>query len=534
MKRTALTIVKEYARSDNPQIRRNAASGFAALRDEDSLKALVDLCLKDDNESVRQRSEDEIVKLDSAARATVFEAVRGHLENAALRGKAYLLLGRLQDRGITEVTLRGSLFKRFLIVWHSRKYLIREFGTQPWRKALAHGLLGTFIGLFAFLAFLILIFSENIFRIEDLMTLFAVFAVIAVVLAAIAARASVPYGVHYDPLVGGLAEALAASRATSLVMVLIVTLLLLLFLGEVRNLWMTWVVVVSTTTAILLFALYVASVRIGTTISFGLFAGRAKSRYFQAVVGAASGIVLWTIACVTLDVMARRSELFANENIWNVLWVALLPGTLGLALAFAQVDSNGPQAAVHKRRLLNMFASFAILLIVVGAAAAVYAPQVTRKPVDCIMLDLTEDLKRLGSKQVYVTAGCSVEFTVDQAPPPILTVATLDGGGDKRVRVVLRSKAAEEHLKKIGFDEGRDIWITEQLKPGRYVIQTDMALPVHLDVVDVLPTLMQQMRGRSDSHGQVGLKIQLIPEEKKEIKRQETIEEVEKLLKGLK
>lgn len=95
-----LNIAREYLRSSDAQVKKNAATALAAIGSHDSIKALVRVALVDDDPEVRTRAEEEIRGLPADGVAQAQGILEDLLGNDGMACGSFAILGRLRLAGI--------------------------------------------------------------------------------------------------------------------------------------------------------------------------------------------------------------------------------------------------------------------------------------------------------------------------------------------------------------------------------------------------------------------------------------------------
>ena len=535
MKRTALTIINEYANSDRIQLRRNACSALAALGTEESLTNLANISLTDSDESVRKHSELEIAQLDPKAQNIALKAIRNLLEEDELTGKAYTMLARLSQRGVTVTVSDAPPWKRLATVWNSRKNLISEFGAQHWKKLVLHSTMGTLVGWITVIFILDTILGKDV-NPESMGNLLSLFGFISVFLATIAGRYTLPFSLHFDFLPAGIVEAVAACRATTLAYIFVVILLGLQyipFLNEYDDDYYgkseLTIVMFSAILTLLLLALYVASIRLGTVLSIVIVKATLTNRFMQALVGGLAGMLVLTICCVFLIYVSSIYFSLLEVVYWNTLWVGLLPGTFGLGWVYAYVDNSEqqiPRKSLGKIRKISssiIIGTFFLLILIVTFRPSQQAQTCEQRDLTGMVPSSKDALTK--TQDVVLMSGCSVSFTVDEFAPdrgfgkPLLRI--IDDYGLTKIKLERKIDRRFVEIKSNNYK------IESELEPGDYQISTE-AYNEQLEPERVLPELIDRFLGVSKVADTITLTVSFtmpLLEEEKQLK-----EDLERLI----
>src|SRR3712207_3033598 len=109
MSRDPLSIVDEFLRYPDPQMRKNAVTALALVESEKAIRRLVEIALSDSEPQVRKRAEDEILRLDGQQAEWAVEALGAAMKDSERRLLAYAALGRLRSRGLTTTCPQQNL-----------------------------------------------------------------------------------------------------------------------------------------------------------------------------------------------------------------------------------------------------------------------------------------------------------------------------------------------------------------------------------------------------------------------------------------
>src|SRR5262249_1914577 len=95
----ALSITREYLRSPDPQIKKNAATALAAIGSRDSIENLIRLALTEPDPKVQTHAEEELSDLKGSRMGRAQAILESSLLDEELSRESFALLGRLRLKG---------------------------------------------------------------------------------------------------------------------------------------------------------------------------------------------------------------------------------------------------------------------------------------------------------------------------------------------------------------------------------------------------------------------------------------------------
>lgn len=347
MASNTLSIIEEFLRSGEPQIRRNAITALAVMNDQDSVRLIIDTALKDPDAGVRRRAEEEILLLDEESQAGVTEALMESLKSKDSQSQqlAYAFLARLKSRGmtLTNVWLPWGSRMRLassmnLHVYPARKWSYRLRGFRP-------GLLGTLAGLIFFVPYVL-----NVLRPHESWTSFIRFIVatltillVGTLLAIFATQYTTPINLQLNRRTALLVEVLITTVCV-IVGMYFFYLLISKILQDSPTLRANGVDSLNQLLLPLHLGLMAGAVRAGTIIAFGRF---KVSRHFRSkslnwVIQVASGILVGFSVMTIILLIYSLGNSPIPLDVRIAAWLSFLATAVGLASAFANVDGEAP------------------------------------------------------------------------------------------------------------------------------------------------------------------------------------------------
>lgn len=336
------TLMEEFLRLGTPQIRKNALTALAVINDAESARLIATVAMEDDDVGVRRRAEEESLMLSSKLLQSVNDVFLKALTSPEFQKqqRAYAILGRLKSEGMVMPHPRMPRGIRMRLAGSMSSYLypVRSlsFRLRSWQP----GLLGTLAGLIPFIVFIVNygLRNESKSYAAIIVSLFSFFVLVVGTISAIfAAQFATPINLQLRPIAATLVELIAAFVSMLAGGLLLSILFGWIPLGFLHN-----------DSVILLFvpllALLAAVVRLGTILAFGRansfkrLRGKTSNWLIQILAGTAAGSLIATGLYLMFSLGASRYELPAFKGIW----LASLAVAVGLATAFAKIDSEAP------------------------------------------------------------------------------------------------------------------------------------------------------------------------------------------------
>jgi hypothetical protein len=332
--------MEEFLRLGTPQIRKNALTALAVINDEESARLIATAAMEDEDVGVRRRAEEESLLLSSKFLQSVNDVFLKALTSPEFQKqqRAYAILGRLKSEGLAMPHPRMPRGIRMRLAGSMSSYLypVRNlsFRLRSWQP----GLLGTLVGMIPFIVFMVnhgLKYQSKINFAGSLVLWSLVTLIIGTISAIFAAQFATPINLQLRPIAATLVELIAAFVSMLGGGLLLSFLFTFLPIGVPRD-------------AVLLFvpllALLAAIVRLGTILAFGRagFFKRLRRKtgnwLIQIVAGTASGFLIATGLYLLFSLYASPYEVPAFKGIW----LASLAVAVGMACAFAKIDSEAP------------------------------------------------------------------------------------------------------------------------------------------------------------------------------------------------
>lgn len=328
----ALSLVEEFIRSPQPQLRKNALTALAVINEPKAIELMTRVALEDSDAGVRERAENELFELNlpSDAIALALNSLRSSDEETQQR--AYAFLGRLRSNIPT-----GALLS---IPWRDRLRLAARAYLYPkrsWRLRLGlwkPGLAGILLGSVFPIAFALRRFSavqpyQQADRIVQISLGLAMVVVVGIVLIVFAGHRTTPIYRHPNRFAAGVVET-ATTGFLGLVGVTPIFVLVLIW---------QWLDRFSLGSLFIpLAGLMVGFVRAGTILSFGLSSARRANRIVEVLGGVAIGSLAYVLV---IRIIFFASDYPAASFVWLVAaWLVHLPLAFGAANAFASVDKE--------------------------------------------------------------------------------------------------------------------------------------------------------------------------------------------------
>jgi hypothetical protein len=331
----ALSLVEEFIRSPQPQLRKNALTALAVINEPKAIELMTSVALEDSDAGVRQRAEDELFKLHLHSDAIGLAFTRLRSPDEETQQRAYAFLGRLRSKSATEIPLSIPWRDRLKLAARMNAYLYPKrswrLRLRLWKPGLAGILLGSvFPVAFALRHFLdIDPYRTPADRIVQISFGLAVLVVVGIVLIVFAGQRTTPIYRHPNRFAAGVVET-ATTGFLGLVSVTPIFVLALIW---------QWLEGFSLGSLFIpLAGLMVGFVRVGTILSFGIFSARRTNRIAEVFGGAAIGSLAFVVVIVLIFKASGDTKL-AFE--WLVAaWLVHLPLAFGAANAFASVDKE--------------------------------------------------------------------------------------------------------------------------------------------------------------------------------------------------
>lgn len=367
-----VSIVEDFFKSTDPQIRMNAMTAYGIIGNRQSIEALVQVALEDDDpdddvdDAVRERAEQELAALtDIQAQTLIKESLQKILnpeqkvqtrilkdpekkqeeekKKKKEKEEAYLLAGRLRSRGLP---LEGSglpLPEQLKLIYTTRSRLYPGHGWAFNVRTALSGLVAGLIG--AVLALYIGMVTGLLKSDEDLLLMIAgVLAAPAMSLAA--GRLVVPFSLQTDRREAALFEAVF-SALWGLVLGAATFVVFLIFDSRVFS----YIIPLILGTAVLM-----GAIRLGTLAGYGVFSGRRMRRLFQITLGTVVGLLLLGLAFF----VGGGSKLAADGDQLTLIYVSyFVPLAFAIANGFARIDGaegskrQAPKRATPTRRTVE-------------------------------------------------------------------------------------------------------------------------------------------------------------------------------------
>jgi len=346
MANLSTTIIEEFLRAGTPQIRKNSLTALAILDDDESARLIANTAIHDEDLSVRERAAIETVSIGEKLPETIvgiLTEVFQQKDQPKQQQRAYAILGRLRSKGVK--------IPRTHLPWGSRMWLAGSmfFYTYPVRnwsfcfRSWKPGLLGTLVGMIPFLTYLV--FSNKPITLETsgLIVLAGMgILTLGTLITIFSTQFTTPINFQLRR-----SAALVVELLVSFLCPIVCSLLILIVLGLIPLLWDLSYRFVSSGVplAIPMVALLAALVRLGTLLAFGRFSLVKKPKvktwnwFVQVTGGTLAGGSILAISAALLIADAESHQ--ENVTYW-IGFLASLAVTVGLACAFARIDSEAP------------------------------------------------------------------------------------------------------------------------------------------------------------------------------------------------
>jgi hypothetical protein len=327
MLRDIISIVEEYMRSAEPQLRRNAITALAAINSAESISGLVRVTLSDGDEPVVQHAVAELLKLKEESLARAVGELILALEKPLEQQRAYYILGMLYGAGVKVTLPKQRLSVRLRLDasqrsahWQARKWKER---IRAWKPAL-YGYLG---GMMALVSIVSISIGLNW---DSFLPALALCAILGALVAIFSTQGTKPIG-HQIDRVASLAVEFGSAACGAFVFVPVFVVLAplfnLSFFG--RHTW-NWKALAMMGTWALGLGIFVGVMRIGTALTYGSMRTRRGNQLAQCVIGGMCGMSMVTaVALINM-----------RQGVSGPFWPLLFPIAFGVSNAFAAIDSE--------------------------------------------------------------------------------------------------------------------------------------------------------------------------------------------------
>lgn len=346
----ALSIMEEFLRSSEPQVRQNVLTALSVVDDPAGAKLMAEAALSDKDNGVRKKALDEIAALDEGARSFAIKVFADALEaeDEERQQRAYFLLGQLRDKEVSihDVRVPPGKGMRLAASLVTRTFLARNwlYRLRGWR----YGFWGTLLASVVFLLYAVEFYDATKYVNAALGVAAAEAGVIGmgILLAVFATQFSAPISLQLSRL-----HALFVELITSLTGSVVGMLLLFTLLGGILKSLLYWERIGDLVLIVIIPAcgLLAVVVRFGTIIGFWYggkrFGGmRKRVRMFEILYGAMMGFAATSVAFFFYYWTNIRFQSYSRVelNFFTSLWLASGAVAVGLANAFAKIDSEGP------------------------------------------------------------------------------------------------------------------------------------------------------------------------------------------------
>jgi hypothetical protein len=346
--RSPVLIAKEYVQASEPaQVRKNALTALAQLGDPDGWAVLTEVALTDLDVSVRDQAEEELSRMSPESAAQAMEPVLASLDVQSTRGNAYVLLGRLRNRGMTFRVPPKTFAVRLSLAKAMRDHLYPKRGFRFHFRTVKGITTGTFLAWLATVVFCAALLDIHLEPVSTLGYLFMGW-LLALALGITATVYTSPARCYADIKGGALLDMLvAASVGFALSLGIVLLIWVMVGRGLVQENYQ-YVLLLSGPLA-------AAAVRFGTLSVFGMTRKPWLNRLVQLAVGGTCGIAVFDLALLGGD---------GSDELLTGVWTMMLIASYGLAAAFAWIDSRSlllPVVSRHVRAMGLLVASIGLL-----------------------------------------------------------------------------------------------------------------------------------------------------------------------------
>ncbi|HEX3142813.1 MAG TPA: hypothetical protein VHQ64_02505 [Pyrinomonadaceae bacterium] len=346
MANAAITIIEEFLRSGTPQVRKNSLTALSCIEDDESARLIATTALNDDDAGVRKRAEDEALSISESMRARAIAVFADAVsrKEPQKQQRAYAILGQIKSRGFSIPRVRLPWGSRMWLAasMFSHFYPIRKwsFRLRSWKP----GLLGSLIGTIPLIIYL---FTQN--RPLEMRTVLgiglgsAVLLIPGTLIPIFATQFATPINLQLRRSAASLVEVLLAFFAV-FAGLLVLSIIIGLSPAAGETIYRESRVLLLFT---ILLSFLAAFVRLGTIIAFGRlkflksWGRRTWNWLFEICGGVVAGLALATLVYLFFKLDAAS---YQDSVLYEGVWLGSLAVTVGLATAFAQIDSEAPPA----------------------------------------------------------------------------------------------------------------------------------------------------------------------------------------------
>jgi hypothetical protein len=342
-----ISIMEEFLRSTDPQVRKNALTALSVTDDQAAAELMAKAALSDEDRGVRKRALEEVALLGGAARPYAVKLFAEALESEdeLLQQRAYFVLGQLKSKGVPVSDVRVPRGRRMRLAASvvSRSFLARNWlhRLRGWR----YGFWGSLAGVGVFIIYAADAFAtRGLLEVVALIVAAAAVVCLGVLLAVFSTQFATSMNLHLSRR-----HAVFIELITSFVCSIVGLLLFYTFLGGYINSLFRVENEVIFFIFIPLCGLLAMSVRLGTII--GLRVGEAMGdwkavrlkRLYEVFAGTLAGFFSMSVVFFIYWINASKNEYMTPEiRVVTSLWLSSLAIALGLANAYAKIDSEAP------------------------------------------------------------------------------------------------------------------------------------------------------------------------------------------------
>jgi len=313
---SALSLIIEYLRSPDAQVRRNALTALGCVPSKEAFREIVRSALVDEDPKVRERAEDEIFSAGNPPPLALVDVLRDQFLPGMLPVPAYTLVGRLRGRGMAIRLPQMSMMRRIKLSLASR----RRHPQQPTANLRRSAFVGSVIGAVALLLYINLTMRVNLGTPAALGLASSAF-ILPLAIMFFTRQWWSPIQRQPDRLTGGLLEILVLCFLGAGIGALLQSIFIAITHQHATG--------ASIGISLLASALGLGAIRFGTLVAHGCFRGAMLNRIAQISVG----FVAATLALTVILANIRR-----GQDTSAVLWPLMLPISFGLACAISAVD----------------------------------------------------------------------------------------------------------------------------------------------------------------------------------------------------
>lgn len=382
MKRDPLSIIKEYVRSDKPQVRKNALTALRVIGSKESVTELINIALHDEEKDVRDRAEEELMRVTIDNAPIVNSLIGETLKDEGRQKPSYALLGRLRSKGVSLNIPPFPLLSRikWAAVLVTQLYPVRHFRFRV--RTLLPAFFGALVGIL-FTGFMLGQFANIVpdvrLNTEEYLILFIISIVITLLLTLVASQRSISINLYADRLAGSIVQTIGVMIGPFILYSIVLQSYSFFFHGEFTIKELVMMVMIA--------PLFVAGVRMGTIVAFGIFTVPRLNRNTQMVLGAAGGFIV-------LTVLTSIIEPHIGSEVANVQWILLLPTGFGVARAFAKIDNEtipiGPIIRYGARPLCCVILSAFLIPLIIVMSPIQQVPEMTSNQLSAISGEYAE------------------------------------------------------------------------------------------------------------------------------------------------